>query len=78
MAAVSTFDPRHTQRMKGNNTEKGMKEERPTQGGSQSMNLHNADTNNAELWLRLDLFSLIRHQILIPSNPENVSGSSPR
>lgn len=70
MAAVSNSDPRHRQRMKGNNTEKEMKEERPTQEGSKSMNIHNRDANNAELWLRLGLFSLIHHQILIPFNTE--------
>lgn len=55
MAAISNFEPHHRQRMNGNNTEEGMKEESPTQDGSKSMNIHSRDANNTELWQRLDL-----------------------
>lgn len=47
MAAVRNFDPSHTERMEGSNTEEGMREERPTGEG---------DDNGAELRLRPHLF----------------------
>lgn len=66
MAAVSNFDPRHTQGMKGSNTEKGIRDDRPRREGSKSMNIHSGDDNNAELRLRWELF---------PSNPPSNTDS---